>query len=273
MSMTGSIRLTKEEEEEMAVYGFKSASEYIRYKLGKVTPEELEERSESLAGFIEKNEVKLIQPQKSEGMSKDDAVRMAKLEFELKLAQSENKELRSQVQESLGSISLTVAEQVNRIREAEELNGLRTKASMLEKEVEDYKKKYKKTKKELKNAKGIKELAPLAQPFLGAIASGVSKWQSGGGFAGLFDGISEGLNSSGTAKLNAVDEQALSLGKDIQAMFTQDEFSKVMTVVSILGTDKALIDQMPKVLDLLQKSISVNNSMSGNDGNEISDED
>lgn len=254
MSNVASVRLTQDQLIEMETLGFKTPSEYIKYKLGLV-------ENNNLLGNVEDEQPKSNLPiiyNQSESSNINDAVKIARLESERESLFKEIKELRAQQHETLGSIELNVSRKLQDYKQEEERKALlqktqdtETKMLKLQQEYDELKQKHKKNKKKLESITSAKELVPTLQPLLGGLAKGIKASMEGGGLSGFFEGLGELGNSEGT-KLSEEDQKALSLGKDITGMFTPEEFQKAMGVIAVMANDKSVIDLIPKVLQAIK---------------------
>ena len=270
MSKPASIRLTPDQEDEMKLMGFENASKYIRWKMGMMTDEEVEVREEQKKRLVEINSTmngidqqtqipfNNLVPQVTRNV--DDAIRLAKLEAELDRYKSEYNSIKSKETDSLGQVDLIVHDRVNqRMKEMEfqqlVLDKGKLELQLKEKDLEisTVKSKLDDASKSLKMLDIAERLLPHTNTVLAGLGKAINNASSGGGLGGFLAGFGEIMQPQ-NAKLSEEEESSLELGKNMQAMFTQDELQQVLFTVAVLGQNKELIGRMPLLLDKLTKS-------------------
>lgn len=246
MSSVATIRLNAQQTEEMGVLGFSNPSQYIKYKLGETTPEEAALQIEGLSGA--QGHIKYEGPQNIQ-----DAVRLAKAEAEAERLRTELNALRGSSSETLGKLDSEInarveaqLKQIEHLQLKHDKDKLVLEAKQKDIELEGLKNELEETKSKIKTMEVIKQFTPAVQPILAGIGRGIAAIQSGGGFAGFLGGF-EAIGDV-ESKLSAEDESSLELGKNIQSMFTDQELQQVLYSVAIMGRDKSLITQLPRLI-------------------------
>ena len=268
-----SRRLNPEEMQEMTTMGFQSPSQYLTWKSGNMTDEQLDYVLEQkrkllddtgLNGTAEKKVItKSIEVHPS-SRSIEDAVLITEMKLRLDQFQKESDMMKSRDNEGLGKLDIMVENRVMQVLKEKEQNQMALDYKDLQIKIRDKDAELSAIKLELESLKSkinameyVEKYAPAALKAISGLAKGVTNFKTTG-FAGIFEELGNAASPQ-VKSLSQEDEYCLEMGRNIQSMFNEDELPNIMITVAMLGQNKELIPQLPILLDKLSQPSNTSN--------------